>query len=61
MTTDEIEARNILLLTEMAVEDNDKVVVDAKNVVKDFSLRRIDIHEELKVGKMYLPKEISIC
>ena len=57
LTTYEIEAQNMVLLAQIAVEDNNKVVVDAKNVIEDISLRRIDINEELKVGKDVLTQE----
>ena len=48
------------LLAKIDMEDNNKMVVDAKNVIEDICLRRIDINEELKVGKMVLPKKRSI-
>ena len=60
LTTDEIEARNMALLAEIAVDDNYKVVVDTTDMIKYISLRRLDINEELKVGKIYLLKKRSI-
>ena len=41
----------MVLLAEIAVEDNNKLVVDSKNVIEDISLRRIDINEKFKSGK----------
>lgn len=51
LTVDEIEARNTVLLAKIAVDYNDDVVGDTENVIEDISLRRIDINEELNMGK----------